>query len=304
MEKPLPEPVRRFRDGSVGNLPPKIRWKWLGPGARVTACFTLLVAAPIAKPLKARPLDADPELRCSPVQADTIGPWFAGLRHDREFIGSDLPQWTDWIQNQAVIVRDFTGGAIGGELFQVERFGLKDHGIALDMYKDLWRGSYGNLRLRATSDADVLPKLDVRLEVFQAAASGWEVSGSYWRMDFVENDVDIFGAGLAKYYRNWYFRGVTTMSTLAGGSAFSFSGMARRFLDPPREYLEISTGVGREVVVLGPGPTVDVRNTRFLQGRIQRFFNSWWGLSAGLTYNRFEGAPERIGLSFGLITRF
>jgi YaiO family outer membrane protein len=116
--------------------------------------------------------------------------------------------------------------------------------------------------------------------------------------------VDIVGAGVAKYVGAWYLREVTTMSTLAGRSAFSFSAMARRFFSPPREYVEFSGGIGREVVVLGPGPSVDVRETRFLQGRIQKFLSRRWGLSAAVMYNRFEGAPERKGLSLGLITRF
>lgn len=303
-EIPLPDPGKRSRGVLVGSLSPSRRWIKRGPGAGVIACTVLLAGAPMARPLQARTMDADTEGSCSPVQIDTIKPWFAGLRHEREFIGSDLPHWTDWIRNQGVIVRDLDGGAIGGEFFQVERFGLKDRGVALDIYRDLWRRSYGNLRLRTTPDADVLPRVDVRLEIFQALASGWETSGSYWRMDFTENDVDIFGVGLAEYYGNWYFRGVASMSTLAGSSAFSFSSMARRFLDPPREYVEVSTGIGREVVVLGPGPTVEVRDTRFLQGRLQKFFNSRWGLSAGLMYNRFSGAPERVGFSLGLITRF
>jgi YaiO family outer membrane protein len=123
-------------------------------------------------------------------------------------------------------------------------------------------------------------------------------------MDFEENDVDILSAGGAHYLGNWYLRAVTFLSTLAGNSALSFSGTARRYIDPPREYVEIGAGTGREVVVLGPGPTVDTRDTRFFQIRVQRFLAYRWGFSAAAMVNRFEGAPERRGFSLGLMARF
>ncbi len=236
--------------------------------------------------------------------ADTVPRWFAGIRHDREIITSDLPQWSDWTLSQALLVRQLKGGSVGAEIFEVGRFRRRDWGIALDGYKDLWERAYGNLQIRATPGAEVVPRADVRLEVFQAFPSGWEVSGSYRRMDFDTDDVDLVGAAVARYVGNWYLREVTTVSTLAGRAAFSFSAMARRLLSPPWEYVEVAGGLGREVMVLGSGPTVDVRETRFLQGRIQKFLHGDWGLSAGVAYHRFEGAPQRRGLSLGLITRF
>jgi YaiO family outer membrane protein len=155
-----------------------------------------------------------------------------------------------------------------------------------------------------TPSADLLPSLDLRLEVFQASEGGWEVSGSYWWIGLPEDDVQVAGLGLAKYSGAWYFREVTTVATMDGTSSFSASAFARRFFDPPFEHMEFGGGIGHELVVLGPGPVVDLRATRFLQGRFQRLLYPHWGIAAGVSYHWFEGSPARKGLSLGMITRF
>jgi len=201
-------------------------------------------------------------------------------------------------------MRDLRWGALGLELFRAERFGLRDLGGSLDGYLELWERAYANVRVRVTPGADVLPGIDLRGELFQAWPGGWEVSGSGWWMDFPEHDAGVVGVGIARYLGSWYFRETVTLGTLAGESALSTSFLARRYLDPPREYLEVSGGVGREVVVLGAGPTVDVRDTRFLRGGLQKFLTRSWGLSAALQYHRFQGTPSRRGGSLGVLARF
>ncbi len=236
---------------------------------------------------------------------DTVPPaWFAGLWYERDFISSDLPQWTDWAGVRAAAVRELPRGAIGLELFVAERFVLRDRGMLVDAYGELWNRAYGNLRLRVTPGADVLPGKDVRGELFQAWPGGWELSGSGWWMDFPEHDATVLGVGLARYLGSWYLREVVTLGRLAGESALSARVLARRYLHPPREYVEVSGGVGKEVVVLGAGPVVDVRGTRFVQAGLQKFLTPTWGVAATLAYNRFQGAPSRRGGSVGVLARF
>jgi YaiO family outer membrane protein len=270
----------------------------------------LFAVAPFPSPsesVAASPL-AKNQSRTSPevpgATADTITSWFGGVRLEREFISSTQPQWTDWIQYRGFLIRDFSRGAVGLEVAQIERFGQSDEVLVLDNYLELWTRSYANLRVRWNPKPDVLPNADVRAEVFQAFENGWEISGSYWRMDFDEEDVDVLGAGMAKYLGNWYLRQVTLVSWLADQPALSASVAARRFLNPPREYMELSGGLGEEVVVVGPGPTVETRETRFVRTSFQWFFSSHWGLAAAAMYNHFEGAPDRWGLSVGLLSQF
>lgn len=252
------------------------------------------------------PVPASPEtVPYHKVRLDTVPPaWFAGLWYQRELIPTDLPGWSDWSKIRGVVVRDLPRGALGLEFFQAERFGLRDRGALLDGYLELWERAYANVRLRVTPGADVLPGMDLKGELFQAWPNGWEVSGSGWWMNFPEHDAGVVGAGVARYVGNWYLREVVTLGTLAGESALSTGVLVRRYLDPPREYVEVSGGLGKEVVVLGAGPVVDVRETRFVQAGLQKFVTRSWGVAATLMYNRFQGAPSRRGGSLGVLARF
>lgn len=254
----------------------------------------------------AAPLPASAEA-ASPgaVPSDTVPrAWFVGLWYERELISSDLPGWSDWSGIRVTAMRNLPQGALGVEIFWAERFGLGDMGGSLDGYLELWERAYANLRLRVTPGADVLPGVDLRGELFQAWPGGWEVSGSGWWMDFPEHDAGVVGVGIARYVGSWYLREMVTLGTLAGESALSTSFLARRYLDPPREYLEVSGGVGKEVVVLGAGPTADVRNTRFVRAGLQKLITRSWGLAGAIQYSRFEGTPSRRGGSLGILARF
>ena len=230
--------------------------------------------------------------------------WFVGLWYEREFISSGLPGWSDWSGIRVTAMRNLPKGALGVEVFRAERFGLGDSGGSLDGYLELWERAYANLRLRVTPGADILPGVDLRGELFQAWPGGWEVSGSGWWMDFPEHDAWVVGGGVARYVGSWYLRETVTLGSLAGESALSTSFLARRYLDPPQEYLELAGGVGKEVVVLGVGPTADVRDTRFVRAGLQKLFTRSWGLAGAIQYSRFEGTPSRRGGSLGILARF
>jgi len=230
--------------------------------------------------------------------------WLAHLSWERQFPGSDLPQWSDWTSMEVGLLRDFRSGAVGVQAFRVERFGAVDGGAAVDVYRELWSGSYGNVRVRVAPDAGILPDADARIELFQALPGAWEVSGSWWRMDVPAYDVDVLGVGVARYVGQWYLRQVTSLSFLAGESALSASLSARRYLGSSREFLELGAGVGREAVVLGAGPAVDTRDTRFAQVRMSRFLGRRWGVTGTAGYHAFEGTPDRKLLAVGILARF
>ena len=229
--------------------------------------------------------------------------WTSGVVWGREIMASDRPGWPDWSDGRLFTTRRFDGGSLGVELARVKRFGSVDVGVAVDGYRELWSRAYGHLRIRATPDAGVLPGLDVRAEVFHALAGGWEVSANVRTMDFETRDVAVFGGGVARYVGAWYVRQVASVGRLAGASALSGALNVRRFIAAPVEYVELAGGVGSEVVLVGPGPDLDTRDTRFVQARLQRFLAGRWGVMGSLGYTTFEGAPSRIGISVGVMTR-
>lgn len=242
-----------------------------------------------------------PEPAATP--STTASPWIAGVSWGREVMRGSRPGWPDWSEARLFATRRFERGSLGAEVARVERFGSADVAVAVDGYRELWAGSYGHVRVRATPDAAVLPGLDTRLEVFQALPGGWELAAHARAMDFETEDVASFGVGVARYVGAWYLRQITSLSRLAGASAVSGAAVARRFLAPPHEYVEFAGGVGSEVVLVGAGPTLDTRETRFVQVRAQRFVAVRWGLTVGLGYTTFEGAPSRVGASAGVLVR-
>ncbi len=229
---------------------------------------------------------------------------FFAAQYEHTLIDSELPDWTDWKIVRALAYRDFDGGSLGVELVRTDRFSLVDESATVDAYANLWNGSYVNLQVRGTSDADVLPDWSARAELFQVFGGAWEASATAWRMGFASGDVDIVGGALARYEGNWYLRGRALMSWNAGESAPAFAVSARRILSTRREFVEVSAGTGEEVVVLGAGPVVDLRRTSFVQGVGQQFLTRRLGLSFHASYTTFEDAPSRLALGIGLMTRF
>lgn len=231
--------------------------------------------------------------------------WFGGIHYDHETFSGSSPVWSDWSTVRALAVRRFDRFSLGLEAASVERFELSDRSLAGEIYLDLWEGAYAHLRVRGTPQADLLPRADLRIEVFNSLGGGWEGSGSLWRMNVAGPEVTVFGVGVARYQAEWLLRGQGTLARIAGDNALSGGIFARRFLGTTsREYFEFGAGTGNEIVVLGAGPILDSRSTWFLSGRVQRMLHQHLGVNLGAGLSDFEGIPLRRTLSLGLIAQF
>jgi YaiO family outer membrane protein len=232
-------------------------------------------------------------------------PWFAGVYYEREGFAGTSPIWTDWSAYRAVAVRRLDQLSLGVEIASVERFGLKDQTVAGEVYLNLWEGAYAHLRGRVTPEADLLPRADLRGEVFHTLGGGWEVSASIWRMNVAGPKVTSAGVGLASYRAQWLVRTQGSVARIGGDHALSGAVFARRYLGTSsREYLEFGGGTGEEIVVLGGGPVLDSRSTWFLSGSWQRFLHESLGVNLAAGVTDFEGVPLRRTLGVGLIARF
>ncbi len=247
----------------------------------------------------------EPLLKESGPATDTTAVrWVVGVSFGREVMEGRRPGWPDGSEQRGWVQGRGRGGAVGMELFRVVRFHQTDAGVVLEGYRDLWRGGYGHLRLRVTPQAEVLPRYDVRGEVFQGVGEGWEMAASGWRMELPGPNVTVLGVGVGRYLADWYVRALTHLGRLAGKGTVSFSGRARRYLGASQEYWEVVAGVGEEPAVLGPGPSVAVRRTRFFAAGFQRFPSAWWGLSLHGSYQSIEGTPARWIWQLGGLARF
>lgn len=253
-----------------------------------------------------------------PVPDPTEPRWLADARYVRDAFTGDSPIWTDWWAVHASLYRQFDRGSLGIQGAIEERFEQTDRSVAVDAYRDLWNGAYANLRLRVAPDADVLPRSDYRGEIFQAFAGPWEGSAHVWFMNSAGPNVTLGGVGLARYAGPWYVRTVGSIASTGGKETGSFRISARRYMGTSRQYVELTGGVGGEVVTVGPGPDLQVRDTWFAQITAQRYF---WVLGRPATdpeigserlvgvqvsggLHEFEDIPRRRRLSIGVIAAF
>ena len=228
-------------------------------------------------------------------------PWEMAVRYSFESFSSER---ADWHTYTAYVRRTFSRGSLAFESIRTRRFSMWDEAAALDGYLDLWPRAYGNLRLQVTSDADVLPRSDYAVEIFQGLGDGWEISGNYRHMDYPNDNVDIYGVSLGKYVGDWYLRGRTSFLHERGSFISSHGFFARRYLKTVDDFLEVGGGRGKELVTIGAGPRIETHRTHFFTLRMQKFLSPRLGFTVAADYNDQEDLPVGRGFSFGIITRW
>jgi YaiO family outer membrane protein len=129
--------------------------------------------------------------------------WSASLGADWTAFSPSRPDWSDYTLS---LRRHFSRGSLALEALGAERFSSSDHAWALDGYVDLWRRAYANLRYQRGPQQDLFPGNYWRAEVFQGVAHGWELSGSYDRLDYSASSTELYGVGVGRYVGNWYLR--------------------------------------------------------------------------------------------------
>src|SRR3990172_2169426 len=122
--------------------------------------------------------------------------WSASLSYDLSKFSTDR---SDWHSYTATIRRYWERGSLGFEYLRSRRFDSNDYALALDAYVDLWQRAYANVRYQYSPRGIVYPDDSYRVEIFQGAGKGWELSGGYDHMDFTSSTVDMYGIGLGKY---------------------------------------------------------------------------------------------------------
>ena len=230
--------------------------------------------------------------------------WNASLTYGFEAFTRTQPTWH---AANVQVGRRFTHGTVIGEVLVARRFDRTDQGLAVDAYRTLWHGAYGNLRTQVVPGADVLPRLDVSAEFYQSVGGGFEMSGGYRRMQYRGSRADLWTLRAAKYLPHWYLRARTIVVPHGGTTALSAAVAARRYLATDDEYLDVQAGAGEEIVTVGTGatgPVVEPRRNRVLTATLRKTLTGALGLSAGATYNATGGLPSRRGLSAGLTYRW
>jgi YaiO family outer membrane protein len=220
------------------------------------------------------------------------------------FSPSSRDAWTDEV---VALRRHFEHGSIALEMLHADRFGSSDTAWALDGYAPLWSRAYANLRYQRGPEDGLFADRSWRVEVFQGVGQGWELSGSYDRLEFGSSGVDIYGAGVGRYVGNWYLRYRALHVPGVGSGSLSHRGLARYYYaGNADDYVEVTAGTGRrEESDTGIAAGTIQRSSNAFGVAYVRFLNPRWGFKVGANVaNNVDGGFDEQSVSASIYTRW
>lgn len=214
------------------------------------------------------------------------------------------PARSDWSESTLTVRRHFDRGSLALELLDARRFDINDQAWALDAYVNLWSRAYVNLRYQHAPQASLFPGRAWRAEIFQGVGEGWELSGSYDRLEFPGTTVNTLGIGVGKYVGDFYFRAQRLQVDGSTGASHRF--LARYYYaDNADDYFEFRGGSGRsdQVMASNPGLINSVNSTSASLAWV-KYWNPQWGIKIGLEYGDEGNAFISRGVFAGLYSRW
>lgn len=209
--------------------------------------------------------------------------WRASAGYSTSRFSPDRDKWNEY---SASIRRYWERGSLAAEYLKANRFGLTDDAIALDAYIDLWLRAYANVRYQHSPDGVLYPEQAYRVELFQGVGQGWELSGSYDRLNFTNTNVDMYGVGLGKYTGNWYFRWRTLFIPSTAKSGTSHRAIARYYFSGDADdYVEVNGGFSRGGDFRGQSQIIDVTSGWTIGAAVRKYFSPRWGAKLAADYS-------------------
>ena len=245
-------------------------------------------------------LGAAAPLHAQSPSDDAPGGWEAAAFYTWQHLSD---QRVPWQMMKALVQRRHAQGALILEAAHVRRFGRGDASVSVDVWQDLWPQAYVHAAVDYAPSPALLPGQAASAELYQAVPGGWEVAGSYAQRRYPTQPVHLVGAGLAKYVGAWYLRAKTTVTRLYGRFSIVQGLRARRYLNPPREYVGLQIGGGRVVEVVDEGPVIETVRTVFVTAQAQKYVTPHLGLMIAGSYSD-DAFFVRRGLTLGVLTRW
>ena len=244
-----------------------------------------------------------PRAQSPDVSAPAGYPWSASLGASWEAFSPARADWSDYTLS---VRRHFERGSLALEVLGADRFSTGANAWALDGYVDLWSRAYANLRYQRSSSGDLFPETSWRAELFQGAGRGWELSGSYDRLDFNSSGVDIYGLGFGKYTGNWYVRLRHLFVPGNGTSSNSDRLLARYYYKGDADnYVEFAAGAGWSDTALPGAPGSTGQGHSWSTGAAWvMFLTPRLGFKLGAGFDRDEYGYSGRGVSGSVYTRW
>jgi YaiO family outer membrane protein len=254
------------------------RWQSLAPDSAEAAAAHGRALRAAAGP--ARPADAQ-------AGVDGAYRWTGSLSAGV----TDTSNAGTWHDAGASLRRRFDAGSVALEWMRASRFGTSDHALALDAYVDLWARAYANLRYQHAGGDGLYPGNAWRAELYQGAGRGWELSASYDRLGFAGGATEIYGAGVGRYWGDFYARArVTRVPGLDSDSTAVRALLRWYYAGNGDDYLEVAGGSGRSAAELAQLGAAARFHSTSASVAWARWFDARWGLRLGAGYANDDAA--------------
>lgn len=210
---------------------------------------------------------------------------------------------SDWNDADLSLRRKFDGGSLALEWLHADRFGSRDVAWALDGYASLWSRAYANARYQRSAGSGLYPRQAWRVEVFQGAGQGWELSASIDHLQF-SSATEFYGVGVARYIGNWYARYKLQHVPGVGSGSWSHRAVVRNYYQGNADdYVEISAGSGRSDDLDRFGGVVRDSNASLGLAWVH-YFRPQWGFKLGAGYASDAGGFDERSVSAALYRRW
>jgi YaiO family outer membrane protein len=158
----------------------------------------------------------------------SLRPWSLTMSYGVDRFSDDRTAWDEYAVS---INRQTPVGSVIVRASDVERFGLSDRMLEVEMYPSFRPGTYGFVSVGFSQDDVLYPNYRVATDLYQSLGGGFEASAGFRRLGFTTT-TDIYVGTLTKYTGSWMLTGKTLYVPDAQGpeDSVSFHALVRRYI--------------------------------------------------------------------------
>ena len=118
-----------------------------------------------------------------------------------------------------------------------------DSQFELEAYPRIREGTYANVGVAVSPNAELYPKYRLQIDVYQSLPLGFEASLGYRHLQF-SSGVDMGVVTVGKYLGDWFFTLRSFITPGVAGTSVSASGSVRRYFFDGAAYVGVRYGHG------------------------------------------------------------
>jgi YaiO family outer membrane protein len=221
--------------------------------------------------------------------SDEIAPWTVRTEQTHEWFSHTYEPWHEyWLEAK----RGTSEGPFLLRVSRAQRFGEHGNQAEVDWYPRLRAGTYAYINTGYSYDAALYPRYRAGAELYQAVPHSFELSGGFRRLGF-SHPVNIYSAGLGKYYRNWWFNGRVYLTPDSVGTSTSVQIAARRYFGKGGDYLGFRIGRGSSPTEIENVTDLAILNATSVYCEFNKTLGRRWtlGLRGGTSREDRIGQP-------------